>query len=85
MKSFFKEYFLLEQSVADDYIEHLKKAIPDGLLPIQKVCLIAKEVESLSLQVLSNNSDVVLFESRIRLDIARRNLNFNLKQLQEVA
>jgi len=84
MKHFFKEYYLMEQAVADDYNDYLNRRIPDESLPIKKVCLMVKEVDNLCSTVLSSSSDVNNFEARIRLNIARRTLNFYIAQLEEV-
>lgn len=84
MKHFFKEYYELQQAVEDDYNNHLMNLVPDGMLPIKKVYLMTKEVDSLCSTLLSSASDVNLFETRIRLNIARHTLNFYLAQLEEV-
>jgi hypothetical protein len=84
MKRFFKEYYLLQQAVEDDYNSYLQGIIPVISTPIQNICIMAKEVDGLALDVLSSSSDLNVFEARIRLNMARRSLNFYIKQLEEV-
>ena len=82
MKHFYKEFYELEVAISDDYNEHLKSIIPDGLLPIQRLCIIAKEVDDLSAVLLSDGSEVNQFQARIRLSIARRVLNYLLTEVK---
>ena len=82
MKRFFKEYYLLQQAVEDDYNSYLQGIIPVISTPIQHICIMAKEVDGLALDVLSSSSDLNVFEARIRLNMARRSLNFYVKQLE---
>jgi len=81
MKHFHKEVYLLQQAIEDDYNQYLKTLIPEGLLPIQKLCLMVKQVDALALRVLSDSSDHALMEARIRLNIARRTMMFYLGEL----
>jgi len=82
LKHFYKEFYELEVAISDDYNEHLKSIVPDELLPIQRLCIIAREVDNLSAVVLSDGSEVNRFQARIRLSIARRVLNYLLTEVK---
>ena len=79
-KKFYHEYTALENAVSDDFNLYLKKTIHDGLSSVQTICLLAQLVADLSYIVLNDNSADEVFESRIRLEIARRVLDDQLEQ-----
>ena len=85
MKHFTKDILELTNAIEQDYNEHLRlQANHPDINDIQRVKILQREVESQINALLGSSSDVNLFVTRIKINLASRALSFAVNQLEVV-